>query len=71
MQTSEGEAIRIARDLIHQHGTRAVHVAVERLNQMIDKDDWRCRDLWARIVHAIHEMQGNSAEAASPDKPPQ
>jgi hypothetical protein len=71
MQTSEGEAITKARDLIHQHGTRAVHVAVERLNQMIDKDDWRCRDLWARVVHAIHEMQDSSAEAASPDKPPQ
>ena len=71
MQTSEGEAVTIARDLIRQHGTDAVHVAVQRLNEMIDKDDWRCRDLWARIVHAIHEMQGSSAETASPEKPTQ
>ena len=69
MQTSEGEAITIARDLIRQHGTRAVHVAVERLNTMIDNDDWRGRDLWARIVHAIHEMQGSGVPATSPDEP--
>ena len=69
MQTSEGEAIRIARDLIREHGTQAVFVAVERLNTMIDGDDWRGRDLWARVVHAIHELQGSSAEAASPDEP--
>ena len=69
MQTSEGEAIRVARDLIRQHGARAVFVAVERLNAMIDGDDWRGRDLWARVVHAIHELQGSSAEAASPDEP--
>ncbi|HEX3535652.1 MAG TPA: hypothetical protein VHU15_02690 [Stellaceae bacterium] len=68
MQTSEGEAITIARDLIRQHGTRAVHVAVERLNEMIDSDDWRGRDLWARVVHAIHEAQGSSAEATTPDE---
>ena len=69
MQTSEGEAITIARDLIHQHGARAAHVAVQRLNTMIDNDDWRGRDLWARVVHAIHELQGSGAEAATPDKP--
>jgi len=70
MPTSEGEAIRIARELIQDHGTRAVFMAVERLNAMIDTDDWRSRDLWARVVHAIHELQGSSAEAISPQEPP-
>ena len=69
MQTSEGEALTIARDLIRHHGVRAVYAAVERLNIMIDSDDWRGRDLWARVVHAIHEMQGSDVEAASPDEP--
>jgi hypothetical protein len=69
MQTSEGEAIGVARDLIREYGTQAVFVAVERLNAMIDGDDWRGRDLWARVVHAIHELQGSSVEAASPDEP--
>jgi hypothetical protein len=62
MPTSEGEAIRIARETICQHGNRAVFVAVERLNAMIDRDDWRERDLWARVVHAIHELQSDATE---------
>jgi hypothetical protein len=66
MPTSEGEAIEIARETICQHGDRAVLVAVERLNAMIDRDDWRERDLWARVVHAIHELQ-SGGEPADPD----
>lgn len=74
MQTSEGEAVAIARDIIGEHGNRAVRVAVERLNEMIDCDDRRGRDLWARVVHAIHELQGSDAEPAAPgghSEPPQ
>lgn len=63
MPTSEGEAIRIAHAMIRQHGTGAAFAAVERLNAMIDTDDWRERELWARVVHAIHELQGD-ADAA-------
>ena len=46
-----------ARELIDQHGTRAVYIAVERLNQSIDQGDRDGRDFWAQVVHAIHEYQ--------------
>ena len=45
----------LARSLIEEHGIRAVGVAVERLNQSIDERDVHGRDLWAQVVHAIHE----------------
>ena len=45
----------LARSLIEEHGTRAAHVAVERLNQSIDERDVDNRDFWAQVVHAIHE----------------
>ena len=47
----------LARKLIEQHGSRAVHIAVERLNQSIDEHDYPARDFWAQVVHAIHEYQ--------------
>jgi len=47
----------LARSLVKEHGTRAVLVAIERLNQSIDERDIQRRDLWARVVHAIHEHQ--------------
>ena len=47
----------LARSLIEEHGTRAVLVAVERLNQSIDERDIHSRDFWAQVVHAIHEHQ--------------
>ena len=47
----------LARSLIKEHGTRAVLVAVERLNQSIDERDIHSRDFWAQVVHAIHEHQ--------------
>jgi hypothetical protein len=47
----------LARSLIEEHGTRAVLVAVERLNQSIDERDIQSRDFWAQVVHAIHEHQ--------------
>ena len=47
----------LARSLIAEHGTRAVLVAVERLNQIIDERDIHSRDFWAQVVHAIHEHQ--------------
>ena len=58
----------LARKLIEQHGPRAVHIAVERLNQSIDERDHSARDFWAQVVHAIHECQrsvyGSNAWAA-------
>ena len=47
----------LARKLIEQHGTRAVYIAIERLNQSIDERDHPARDFWAQVVHAIHERQ--------------
>jgi hypothetical protein len=47
----------LASTMIEQHGTRAVYIAVERLNQSIDERDRLGRDFWAQVVHAIHEYQ--------------
>ena len=44
-----------ARRLITKHPLRAVFVAIERLNKRIDRGDWRARDFWAEVVHAIHD----------------
>lgn len=54
----------LARSLIEEHGTLAVHVAVERLNQSIDERDIQNRDFWAQVVHAIHERQRSARNGA-------
>jgi hypothetical protein len=46
-----------ARDLIEQHGITAAYLAVERLNESIDRRDQIGRDFGAQVVHAIHEHQ--------------
>jgi hypothetical protein len=51
----------LARALIEQHGTRAAHAALERLNHSIDERDQPARDLWAQVVRAIHEYQRSIA----------
>jgi hypothetical protein len=48
---------KAARDLIEQHGIRAAYLAVERLNESIDRRDQNGRDFWAQVAHAIHESQ--------------
>jgi len=48
-----------ARELFEQRGRRAVYIAIERLNQSIDRGDGIGRDFWAQVVHAIHEHQGS------------
>ena len=52
LRTVEGSA----RKLIEQYRLRAVFVAIERLNQSIDRRDFHSRDFWAQVVHAIHEF---------------
>ena len=47
----------LARELIAQHGTRAVYAAVERINESIDRGDRAARNFWAEVVHAIHEQE--------------
>jgi predicted NAD/FAD-binding protein len=54
---SETVIDRLAREMIERHGTHAALRAVERLNDRIDKADWDGRQLWAAVVHAIHELQ--------------
>jgi hypothetical protein len=53
----ESEVDREARTLIEQHGANAVHLALERLNESIERGDRASRDFWAQVVHAIHEQQ--------------
>jgi hypothetical protein len=54
---SEAAIERLARDMIDRHGAEAALRAAERINERIDNADWSGRDLWAAVVHAIHELQ--------------
>jgi len=65
MVVSEAEIERMARDLIAQWGRRAAHVAIEGLNKSIDLKDWSSRDMWVRVVRAIHENQGSGRRQVS------
>jgi hypothetical protein len=60
MLVKDAEIERIARQLLAEHGSRAARIAAERLNEMIDRHNIRGRDIWACVVHAIHEQQGTS-----------
>lgn len=55
----------IARAIIAQHGAGAARAAVDHLNAMIDLGDFYRRDMWARVVHAIHDRQRLQPEAAN------
>jgi len=59
MAVSETEVERLAREMIAAHGSRAAFVAAERLNEMIDRNNIPGREVWACVVHAIHERQGS------------
>lgn len=54
---SDPEVEFIARALIAQHGGQAACAAVNHLNAMIDLGDFHRRDMWARVVHEIHQKQ--------------
>jgi hypothetical protein len=69
MLTSETEVFRLAREMIKQHGAQAAVRAAERLNGRIDEGDWRGRDVWARVVHAVHEVQRADAGMPSAHEP--
>jgi hypothetical protein len=60
MVVNDVEIDRLAHDLIARHGSRAARVAAQRLNEMIDRKNLHDRDIWACIVHVIHEKQGPS-----------
>lgn len=59
MAVSDAEIDRLARDMIARHGPDAARVAVKRLNDMIDRNNIPERDVWACVVHLIHEHQGS------------
>ena len=61
MLTSEAEVRRLAGEMIKQHGSQAAFRASERVNDRIDQNDWDGRDVWARVVQAIHELQRKKA----------
>jgi hypothetical protein len=54
---SEAAIQALAREMIERHGAEAALRATERLNDRIDNADWNGRDLWAAVVHAIHDLQ--------------
>ena len=68
MAAEDADFERIARELIAKHGPDAARVAAEQLNTMIDRNDTEGREMWACIVHVIHEQQGTSPAAADGDR---
>ena len=59
MVVYDAEVERLAREMIAQHGPQAARAAAERLNEMIDRHNIPGRDVWACVVHAIHERLGS------------
>lgn len=64
-----GKIDRVALAMIRRHGAGAARAAVERVNAMIDRGDGPGRDLWACVVHAIHENAGDADAADEGPKP--
>ncbi|HXC30796.1 MAG TPA: hypothetical protein VNV38_22790 [Stellaceae bacterium] len=50
-------AERVALGMIARHGADAAREAIIHLNRMIDRGDFAARDLWACVVHVIHEQR--------------
>jgi hypothetical protein len=48
----------VALGMIAHHGADAAREATAYLNRMIDRGDLAARDLWACVVHIIHERRG-------------
>jgi hypothetical protein len=63
-------AARVARSMISRHGANAAREAARRLNRVIDCGDLAARDLWACVVHIIHERQNDVAANAVIDTDP-
>ena len=56
-RTQPGLAERVASRMIARHGVDAAREATVRLNRMIDRGNLAGRDLWACVVHMIHERR--------------
>ena len=48
---------RVALGMIARHGAGAAQEAITHLNRMIDLGDNTGRDLWACVVHVIHDRR--------------
>jgi hypothetical protein len=57
-------AERVAQSMISRHGANAAREATQHLNKVIDRGDLEARDLWACVVHIIHERQDGIAANA-------
>ena len=68
MVVRDADIERIARELIAKHGRDAARVAAAQLNDVIDRNDTNGREIWACIVHVIHEQQGTSPAGADGDR---
>ena len=54
--------------VVLEHEQLRLRVAAEQLNTMIDRNDAEGREMWACIVHVIHEQQGTSPAGADGDR---
>jgi hypothetical protein len=50
--------------MISRHGANAAREAAQHLNRVIDRGDLAARDLWAHVVHIIHDRQNETAANA-------
>jgi len=64
MVVSDAEIARMAGEMIEKYGAQAPRLATERLNEMIDRGNKTGRDIWACVVHEIHDRLG-----AGPKRP--
>jgi hypothetical protein len=55
--TSGIDIYRSAKVLINQHGDNAAIHAAQRADQMLDKGDLDGRNVWVRIIEAIHVLR--------------
>ena len=52
---STGRVEQVAVRMMARYGANAAREATVQLNRMIDRANWPARDLWACVVHVIHE----------------
>jgi hypothetical protein len=62
MVIDDADLDRMAGELIATHGPQAARVATGQLNAMIDRDDIGGREVWACLVHLIHQRQGTDGD---------
>jgi len=55
--TIDIDIFRSARLLVVQHGEDAAIHAAQRADEMLDQGDLDGRNVWVRIIEAIHEMR--------------